>query len=138
MLVNKWPSANMQLGRVGFNLEYCNPEVKAFNLPVSFYNIKFLKLYIIHTGYNEEFLKYCVATGNSLSQNSRRQLSERECIDLSQTESQCCKWEMDMGSSPNQEPVCNLYPLAKEKLVFSNRVLLGILTTLHGKFYAQE
>lgn len=120
------------------NLEYCNPEVKAFNLPVSFYNIKFLKLYIIHTGYNEEFLEYCMATGNPLSWNSRRQLSEKEGIDLSRTESQCCKWEVDTGSSPNQEPACSLYPRAKEELIFTNQVLLGILTTRHGKFYAQE
>lgn len=48
----------------------------------------------------------------------------------------CCKWEVDMGSSPNQEPACNLYPPAEEKLVCSNRVLLGLLTTFHGKFYA--
>lgn len=58
---------NTQLVRIGFNLEYCNPEVKALDIPVPLYSIKFLKLYIIHTGYNEEFLKYCMDMGNPLA-----------------------------------------------------------------------
>lgn len=100
--MNRWPSVNTQLVRVGFNLEYCNPEVKARDIPVPFYSIKFLKLYIIHTGYNEEFLKYCMWYGETLSWNSRKQLWEIECIDLSQMGSQRCKQEVDKAPLPTK------------------------------------
>lgn len=46
------------------------------------------------------------------------------------------KWTW--GPTPNQEATCNWYPLASRKAIFSNRVSLGISTTLQGRPHAQK
>lgn len=61
----------------------------------------------------------------------------KTCTSSSHTRSQNLeKWTQDC--TPTNKAICNCYPMAKEKSVSSNGILLGMSMTFQGRSHVQE